>query len=108
MLVKLVWIEVISALLAAVSKGVLPKVQHWVPIVIIAVLVPLVSAALTVYRMLIEVGLSADGTDHAPPGTIDNFASGLQMLMVFVPLAVALSALTSFAVLRIMAGRRAQ
>ena len=108
MLAKLIWIVVISALLAAMFKAALPKVRHWVSIVIIAVLVPVISAIFTVYRMLIEVGLSADGTNHAPPETINNFASGMQMLMVFVPLAAALSALASFAVLRFMAGRRAE
>ena len=107
MLANLVWVAVFSALLAAMFNWAFPKVRHWVPVVMVAVLVPLVSAVLTVYRMLIDVGLSADGTDHAPPGTIDNFAFGLQKLMVSVPLAVVLSALTSFAVLRFIAGRRA-
>jgi hypothetical protein len=108
MVAKLFWIVIISALLATIFKLALPKVRHWIPIATIAVLVPVISAALTVYRMLIEVGLSADANNHAPPGTIDNFASSLQMLFVFVPLAGALSTLTSFAVLRFMANRQVQ
>ena len=107
MVARLVWIVAISAMFAAMFKWIFPKVRHWVPIAIMAVLLPIISFVLTFIRMLIEIGLPTVVANSDPPGAIDDFASEFEML-IFVPLASALAALTSFVVLRVMAGRRAE
>ncbi len=103
--IKLLWIFALSALFAAGFRLIFPRVRNWVPTVLAASLLPLGSALLTVYKLLIVVGLSANGGNSVPPGTIDGFTGGLNSVLIFVPIAVVLAVVTSLAVLHLMPKR---
>lgn len=106
--VKILLIIVVAGLLCAAVRYLSPRRGDWLPILVSALLPPLLIVPFGILSMLRDIGASTPDGEQAPLGTVDKFADGFGALLTFAALWVVIGGITAVLVLHFykrLAGR---
>lgn len=92
---------IVSGAIAVGMNRLFPKRGSWLPVTTATFVPPVLFVAYSVYRSLVELGLSArpDGTPGA--GSIDHFATAMSALVFFTVIWLLVSVPASFSALHL-------
>ena len=92
---------IVSALIAVGTNRLFPKRGSWLPVMMATFVPPLIFVSYSVYRALIELGLSAGPDGTVRPGARELFMTSVSALIFFTVIWLIVAVPASFSALHI-------
>jgi len=99
--VSVICLAVIAGLVAVAVNRLFPKRGNWLPVLFTTFIPPAIYVAVSVYRALIALGMSAGPDNVAAPGAIDLFMTAVEGYVFFTVIWLIVAVPASFAALQI-------
>jgi hypothetical protein len=100
-LLSVVCLAIVAGLVAVAINRLFPKRGNWLPVVFTTFVPPAVYVAISVYRALVTLGMSAGPDGAAAPGSIGLFMTAVQGYVFFTVTWLIVAVPASFAALHL-------
>lgn len=98
-LVNIVVAVALAGLIAVAVNRLFPKRGNWLPVIFATFVPPLIYVAVSVYRALVTLGMSAQPDGSAAPGSVDLFIAAVGGYVTFTVIWLLVAVPASFAAL---------
>ena len=93
---------ILASLIAVAINRLFPKRGNWLPVLFTTFIPPLLFVVISVYRALVQLGLSAGPSGAAGPGSIGLFMTAVQGYIFFAVIWLVVAVPSSFLALHLL------
>ena len=93
---------ILAGLIAVAMNRLFPKRGNWLPVLFTTFIPPLLFVVVTVFRALVQLGMSASPDGAAGPGSFDLFITSVQSYIFFAVIWLIVAVPSSFLALQLL------